>query len=78
MNDEAGTSIDDISTPLLDAVLVARMAAAKDEHGIVHDKELAAEYLVAMQAHQEELARHRGEEPAAPVPEGERIFPDAG
>lgn len=78
MNDEADTSIDDISTPLLDAVLVARMAAAKDEHGIVHDKELTAEYLVAMQAHHEELARHRGEEHPAPLPEGDRKFPDAG
>ena len=76
MNDADASPTDDVSTPLLDAVLVARMAAAKDEHGIVHDKQLAAEYLVAMQAHQEELARHRGEDHSAPVPEDERAFPD--
>ncbi|MBC7461153.1 MAG: hypothetical protein H7287_07310 [Thermoleophilia bacterium] len=62
--------------PPLDADLMARMEAAKDEHGIIHDHVLAAEYFVALQAQNEELARQRGEaHPVEPVPEGSRVFP---
>lgn len=59
--------------PPLDPALVARIEAAKDERGVIHDAELANEWFEAMVAQGEALRAAEGW--PEPVIENGRVFP---
>lgn len=62
--------------PPMDPDLLARIEAAKDERGVVHDPDLANEYFEAMVRQGDEIRRLAGW--PDPIIEDGKVFPSAG